>query len=401
MTVGLTRVAIQGYRSAQDVELAPGPLCALVGDAGSGKSIVLAALWRLLEAAAPLPTPDDVSYGERKRIHVEGELARGGTIFLDARPPVSVNLNREGAPEVVFLPAWLRAGNVVAPCTAEGAGALVAELLRPPVPTDVSAPWTQARDPERLITALDRCVAGGVQGVVLLVEEPELFLSPQSQRALYRTLRRFSEAGNQVVYSTHSPAFLRVDCLHEVALVRRDPERGTRVDQPQPLEEAESLRALAEFDAERSELFLSRAALLVEGRTERTVLPFVFEAVGIDPDRERVLVLECGGKSNIPLFARVCNECAVPYVVLHDRDAPAGEEPNLSERINNEAILEIAGPGRTVVLVPDFETVTGYRAKRRKPEQARKHFVDGDGEVPGALRDAVERVVAAARGARA
>ena len=51
--------------------------------------------------------------------------------------------------------------------------------------------------------------------------------------------------------------------------------------------------------------------------------------------------------------------------------------------------------------VPDFETVTGYRAKRRKPEQARKRFLEGNGAVPGPLRDAVERVVAAARGSRA
>jgi energy-coupling factor transporter ATP-binding protein EcfA2 len=398
VAVGLRRIAIQGYRSAQDVELSPGALCALVGDVGSGKSIVLGALYRLLEAAAPLLTPDDVSYGERKRIHVEAELADGRTIFLDARPPVSVNLNREGAPEAVFLPAWLRAGSLVAPCTAEGAGALVAELLRRP--GDPSTPWADARDPERLRSALERCIAAGVEGVVLLVEEPELFLSPQSQRALYRTLRRFAEAGNQVVYSTHSPAFLRVEYLHEVALVRRDAATGTTIQQPRPLAESESLRALAEFDAERSELFLARAALLVEGRTERTVLPFVFDALGIDPDRERVLVLECGGKSNIPLFARVCNECSIPYVVLHDRDAPAGAQPNLSERTTNEAISAIAGPARTIVLVPDFETVTGYKARRRKPEQARRRFVAG-AEVPRPLREAVERVVAAARGARA
>ena len=108
-------------------------MCALVGEASSGKSTVLTAIWTLLEAAAPPPTIDDVSrdaYGGR--IHLEAELERGGSIFLDARPPDTLNLNRAGAPPVLFLPANLRSRTLVAPATGSGA-ADVAELLRPPL----------------------------------------------------------------------------------------------------------------------------------------------------------------------------------------------------------------------------------------------------------------------------
>ena len=63
----------------------------------------------------------------------------------------------------------------------------------------------------------------------------------------------------------------------------------------------------------------------VEGMTEKLALPFVFEALGYEPDSEGILVLETGGKANMPLFARICNECGIPYVVLHDRDAPRGK----------------------------------------------------------------------------
>jgi hypothetical protein len=41
--------------------------------------------------------------------------------------------------------------------------------------------------------------------------------------------------------------------------------------------------------------------------------------------------------------------------------------------------------------------VTGLRARRGKPAAAWKRFQTGNGEVPGPLRQAVERVVAAAR----
>ena len=36
-------------------------------------------------------------------------------------------------------------------------------------------------------------------------------------------------------------------------------------------------------------MFLSRAVLLVEGLTEKLALPFVFEALGYEPDSEGIL----------------------------------------------------------------------------------------------------------------
>ena len=60
------------------------------------------------------------------------------------------------------------------------------------------------------------------------------------------------------------------------------------------------------------------AALRAAGRRALVQLA----ALGYEPDSEGILVLETGGKANMPLFARICNECGIPYVVLHDRDAP-------------------------------------------------------------------------------
>ena len=147
---------------------------------------------------------------------------------------------------------------------------------------------------------------------------------------------------------------------------RRGPISSSASAQPTALSNRESFRAFAEFDAERAELFLARAALLVEGRTEKLAFPFVFSALGYDPDREGVAVVDCGGKGNQPLFARICNECGIPYVVVHDRDAPADRWPVESERIANKRILEAAGRRRTVQLVPDFEAVSGLTPSRTK-----------------------------------
>jgi predicted ATP-dependent endonuclease of OLD family len=365
-----------------------------VGEASSGKSTVLTAIWTLLEAAAPPPTIDDVARDAAGgRIHLEAHVAKG-TIFLDARPPDTLNLNRAGAPPVLFLPANLRSRTLVAPATGRGA-ADVGGLLQPP---SAEQHWAAADGGLALVAGMERLVASRLRHLVLLIEEPELYLSPHAQRHLYRLLRAFAAAGNQILYSTHAPVFLSVDRLEELALVRHTTSAGTSLYQPEPLAEAESFRALSEFDRDRAELFLARCAVLVEGRTEKLAFPLVFDALGVDADKEGILVLECGGKGNMPLFARICNACDVPYVVVHDRDAPRGVRPVESERTVNRQIREVAGSRRTVVLTPDFETVSGLKAstRGRKPHKAWQRY-SGNGAVPDALKIVVDKVLRTAR----
>ena len=98
--------------------------------------------------------------------------------------------------------------------------------------------------------------------------------------------------------------------------------------------------------------------------------PLVFEALGVEPDKEGILVLECGGKGNIPLFARICNACDIPYVVVHDRDAPKGQRPVESERVVNRQIQDVAGRRRTVVLVPGLRGGLRRERARARPQAA-------------------------------
>jgi predicted ATP-dependent endonuclease of OLD family len=391
----LKRLSIHGYRAVRDLQFEPGRVCALVGEASSGKSTVLTAIWTLLEAAAPPPTIDDVSRGMSGRIHLEAELERGQSIFLDARPPDTLNLNRAGAPPVLFFPANLRSRSLVANATGAGVADIV-HLFEPPL---ADHHWAQIDGGLQLVLGMERLLASNLRRFVLLIEEPELYLSPHMQRHLFRLLRRLGQRGNQILYSTHAPVFLSVDRIEELALVRHNHEAGTTLFQPEPLAEAEAFRVLSEFDTDRAELFLARAVLLVEGRTEKMTFPLVFDALDVDLDKEGILVLECGGKGNMPLFARICNACDVPYVIVHDRDAPAGQRPVESERVVNRQIQEVAGRKRTVVLTPDFEAVAGIksRGRGRKPLKATKRFKSDNGSLPQPLRIAVEKALKAAR----
>jgi putative ATP-dependent endonuclease of OLD family len=183
-----------------------------------------------------------------------------------------------------------------------------------------------------------------------------------------------------------------------LALVGLSDEHGTTVSQPHALDAGASFRAVSEIDAERGELFLASAVMLVEGRTEKLTLPFFFAALGHDADREAITIVDCGGKPNIPLFIRICHAVGVPCVAIHDRDALPGREPSHAERAINAEIRSLAGADCAFELARDFEGVAGLRGHRHKPTQAYNHFhaIGADG-VPAPLRDAVHRAVALAR----
>ena len=387
-------VRVRAYRSARDVELRLGPVTALVGEARSGKSNLLRAVRALLDPEAPPLAREDLP-GRASTVTVEARLAGGGRIDLTATPPEPARASRGGAPPALFLPALHRSGLLLDPDGHSRAADEAVERFRAAL-SGASEARSSSTGASALVAGVDACHEAGVAGVVFLIEEPELFLRPQTQRYLYRRLRALAAAGNQVLYSTHAPAFLNVARLEELVLVRHSARRGTHVVQPQPLDADEAFRIVSEFDAERSELFLARSVILVEGRTEKLVLPSIFAALGHDADNAQVSIVECGGKSNIPVFARICKACRIPFVVVYDRDAGPGEQPIPAEIELNRLIASIAGRARTIVLEPDFEGVTGLRGHSNKPERAWEHFTSPGVDVPEPLARAVRLALEAA-----
>jgi predicted ATP-dependent endonuclease of OLD family len=374
----LREIRAVNFRSARRVTVRPGPICALIGEPGAGKSNVLLAVRALLDPGLGLGS-SDVTFGEQE-LSLEATLDDGRIISLS---------HRDGAPPVVHFPAELRAGGLVEGSTHGSANAVRASieeaLERSPAPRVA------------LVRGLEACVRAA-EGVVFAIEEPELYLAPQGHRYLYRLAHRLAEHGNQVLFTTHSPGLLNVAALEEVNLVTRDDVGVTAVERLHSIDVDDTFRALCEFDAERAELFFSRAAILVEGMTEKMAFPFIFRALGHDADREQISIVECGGKSNLPLFVEICKRARVPYVVVHDSDLRPGRDPIESDMRLNALIKRRAGARRTIVLDPDFEGVAGFRSRHRKPERAQHRLGNAHrDELPAALVRAVELALKSAR----
>ena len=381
-SVGVTRVEVSGFRSAREVAFSPGRLCALVGEANAGKSNLLAAIRAALDPAAAPLTAADMTAGREGAVSIRVTLADGREAALEGIPGRTALTGGATAPPTLFLPAEERAGALLAAWTPRRKSPAVEVFERA---LAQQAPTLTARA-HAVLEAVESCSSKRLGGLLLLIEEPELYLRPQAQRYLYRLLREFSLAGNQVIYSTHSPAFLNVTRMDELVFVERRPTTGTHALQPEPVSADDDFRVMTEFDATRSELFLAHAVVLVEGLTEKLVLPFVFAALGHDVDREAISIVECGGKPNIPLFARICKATGIPFVVVHDSDRKTSGRLAPAEQALNALIAETAGEERVIVLHPDFEGVAGLEGRRHKPEHAWREFAERPAaEMPGEL----------------
>ncbi len=157
-------------------------------------------------------------------------------------------------------------------------------------------------------------------GAVFLIEEPEMFLHPQMQRSLYKTIRKIGKT-NQVIYTTHSPHFVTIPEYDEIVLVSKN-ENGTKRRKsslPKTTELEQKLRK--ELDPERSEFFFAKRVLFVEGDTEKLALPEYAIREALDFDGVGGTIVEVGGKRNLQMMADIALSFDISTGIIFDTDS--------------------------------------------------------------------------------
>jgi putative ATP-dependent endonuclease of the OLD family len=221
---------------------------------------------------------------------------------------------------------------------------------------------------------------------ILAIEEPELYWHPNGQRKMFSVLEEISKT-DQVIICTHSSFFVNMHNYPNIVIVNRENNGPTRLCQYRgdifETEDTESqkrlkkvFRFLSLFDLSRSEMFFAKKVILVEGDTEKFIIPFCSsELVAIDKkydlSAKNICIVECGGKNNIHIFMRVLNRFKIPYVVLHDVDPIdfPEDKPNKTDKEKQElktfkenefikAALDERN-GRIISVNPEFENISG------------------------------------------
>jgi len=120
---------------------------------------------------------------------------------------------------------------------------------------------------------------------LLLIDEPELYLHPQAVMILRESLKMLSKTGYQVIYSTHSPFMIKSEDMEDTVFVRKDELKGTftrptlkSAIQQLKLDALSQIELIHDF-SNSSNILFSDKVILVEGTTEKRVIPTIIEAI--------------------------------------------------------------------------------------------------------------------------
>jgi hypothetical protein len=231
-----------------------------------------------------------------------------------------------------------------------------------------------------------------------ILEEPELYLHPQAQRALFDSLVSLSESKNQVIMCTHASALIEVERYKSICIVKKDSDvAGTQVcqctDDIFTGDKKKDFNLSYWINPDRSELFFAKRVLLVEGPTDKALIPLLAKQLGVF--RFDHTLVDCGSKDNIPLYCQLLNKFRIPYVAIYDKDhqaakgadgkASADRSSSLIESAIDQAI------GTSVVFVNDIEEEVGMAAgEKNKPFSALSHVADPSFGISAELATKIE-----------
>ncbi len=188
--------------------------------------------------------------------------------------------------------------------------------------------------------------------VIFGIEEPEIYLYPNAQRALYNNLIGLSEE-TQIFYTTHNPNFLDASRPDDIQIIRKNKENGTykfekNIILTNSSSKNDKFEIYTHFNPERNELFFANKVILVEGDSDKICfMTLCKEKWKLNLDQLGYSVIECCGKSGVNYFVGVCQLVGQGnYFAIWDQDDKEYNPKNkdlLSEIKNSDHGLEISG----------------------------------------------------------
>jgi putative ATP-dependent endonuclease of the OLD family len=207
---------------------------------------------------------------------------------------------------------------------------------------------------------------GRKRGLILAIEEPEIYMHPQAQRTIRRVFRKLAGSGDQVLFSTHSSLLIDVAYFDEIIRLECKSEevngKRTNISTAWQLPMSKMIadicarhnglrgsvspdsmreRYAHAYNPRRSEGFFASKVILVEGLTEEYSLPLYADALpdcAFDP--HGVSVVECGGKGLMDRLYRIFNELHIPCYLLFDYDTGNEDHTIIDKSVE---LLTLAG----------------------------------------------------------
>ncbi|HCO21552.1 MAG TPA: OLD family endonuclease, partial [Gimesia maris] len=232
--------------------------------------------------------------------------------------------------------------------------------------------------------------------LLLLIEEPEIYLHPHMCRKMRDTLLKLSRSELcQIICTTHSPVFLDLADRHDgIAIISRNHQGKVVKKQLEEdlfnndSESRDRLRMILNFDSSANEVFFTKKTTLVEGDCEIACVDAIGEKIAelnkIDYSshlltRKDVSIINCRGKLTMPAFQRVLKAFAIPYRIVHDSDDRGRDEDKAARTMNLKIKDLLDDENKLLVHHPNFEEdVFDEKWSKDKPWNARKLILNLD-----------------------
>jgi len=184
----------------------------------------------------------------------------------------------------------------------------------------------------------------GERSTIFAIEEPELYLHPQSQRTLMSVFRDIASGRDQVIYSTQSGLFVDISHFDQICIMRREKkDEGYESYPTQLLMSAmiEDLKVRKGVDATEegireqyshafnpmiNEGFFADKVVIVEGPSEQYALPIYADALAYDLNRNNVSVVHSDGKGQMDRLLRMFNGFKIATYLWFDGDKKSNEK---------------------------------------------------------------------------
>lgn len=188
----------------------------------------------------------------------------------------------------------------------------------------------------------------GPDSEILFIDEPELSLHPQAQKALSTILRAYTK-NKQIVLTTHSPLFINWDDIENGAEVNRlnkiqdkkcTIKALTSAVKTNLLKYTEDWRKPQLLDTVAKEIFFAEKMVFVEGLEDMSLITRFIKQDGLEPNFE-LFGYGSGGAANIPTLLQMANDLGLRAGALFDGKETALIK-NASDTYKDSLVLSIS-----------------------------------------------------------